>query len=187
MEQVDFDKVDKSNEEKPREPAMKEKVDEIYTALKDTNKKKIKIPRKAKTRKRQQKQGYIGAIYFDENGTVRGEKVKVQGGSFAEKKEIKYHATDVSEIYFWEGKFPVIFQPTWRMNPINPRKFVREVKDESGNLRYIVNETYGHKFIMAKMLSDAIKIKNKGGGMSIFLIIALIIGGYIAYTTFFGG
>lgn len=182
MEQIDFNKID----ETPKEPAMKDKVDVIYDALKDSNKKKIKIPRKAKTRKRKQKKGYVGVIYIDENRNIRGLKEKIEGGSFSEKSDIKYHATDGREIYFWEGKFPVILQPTWRKNPLDISN-ISTKKEEDGKIRYIVNETYGHKFIMAKMLADAIKLKKKGGGISIILIIALIIGGYIAYTTFFGG
>jgi len=181
MEKVNFVGMNESNEEhqesqeeKPKEPSLKEKVDVIYDAFKDANKKNIKIPRKARVKKSKLKKGFVGVIYIDENGNVWGEKEKVEGSSFKESKAIRYHATDGREILFWEGKFPIIIQPTWKKNPLNVRKDVDD------------NETYGQKYIMARMLADVIKIKKKGG-LSLALIIALIVGGYFLYTMFVGG
>jgi len=183
MEEVKFQKTEEI-EDKPKELTMNDKVTEIYDALKDVKKKKIKLPRKAKVRKSKIKKGYIGVIYIDENGNVWGEKERVDGGCFKESKNIRYHAIDGTEIYYWEGKFPVVIQPTWKKNPLNVKKILtRVVKD--GKEKFIYNETYGQKYIMARMLADVIKIK-KSGGLSLILIIALIIGGYILYTMFTG-
>ena len=192
MEEVNFDKIDDTNnkqneleEESPKEPSMKEKVDVIYDALKDAKKKKIKIPRKAKVRRGKLKKGFIGVIYIDENGNIKGEKVKVEGGCFRDTKAIRYHAIDGSEVLFWEGKFPVVIQPTWKKNPLNVRKILTRRVKKDGEEEFIYNETHGQKYIMARMLADVIKIKKKGG-LSIAILIALIVGGYILYTIFAG-
>jgi len=178
MDEVKFEDVKDSNtpeeDDKPEKLSMVNKVDEIYDALKDIKKKKIKLPRRAKVNKRKLKKGFVGVIYIDENGNIWGEKEKVDGGCMKEKKAIRYHATDGREILFWDGKFPVVIQPTWKKNPLNVRNDIEN------------NQTYGQKYIMARMLADVIKIKNKGG-FSIAIIIALIVGGYILYTMFTGG
>lgn len=192
MDKVTFDDKKYINEQQ-KELSLKEKIDELYNlnkSSKNSRRKKIKIPRKAKVRKRKLKQGFIGIIYIDENGNLRGDKEKVEGGCFKEKGAIAgYHSTDGREILFWEGKYPVIIQPTWRENPINVRSIVTKVETQegSGKYEYIVDEEHGQKYIMARMLADVIKIKKKGGGLSIILIIALIVAGYFGYTMFFGG
>jgi len=156
------------------EPNMKEMMEEMYYNMQESSKKKIKIPRKAKVSKGQMKKGWIGTIYIDENGNIRGDKTKLSGNVTREKKDIKYHATTGEEILMWEGKYPVTLQPTWRVNPIN----VKKIDDK--------NETYGQQYIMARMLADVIKIK-KGGGMSILLLVGLAVAGYIGYTFITGG
>ena len=78
-------------------------------------------------------------------------------------KEVTLHATDGKEIYYWNGKFPILFQPTWRINPIDPTKPIPEQ-----------NQTYGLKYIQAKMLKDTIKAKGKGlGGLIIWIVVGI--------------
>lgn len=122
--------------------------------------KKIRIPKKAKVKRRKLKQGWVGIIKVDENRNISGEKQKLLGGAFKDSDGV-YHASDGREILFWEGKFPVVVQETWRTNPVqfNPKE------DK--------HETYGDKYKMAKMLADTIKVKSKGGGnIIIWLLIA---------------
>ena len=119
------------------------------------------------------RKGWIGILKIDENGNLSGDKVQIKGSAFDLKKE-SYHSTDGREILFWQGKFPLIIQPTWKKNPLNIR-----LKDGEKN------ETYGQKPIMAKMIGDAIKPKKNSGGFLIWILVA--IGGYIGYTIFFGG
>ena len=73
------------------------------------------------------------------------------------------------------GKYPIIFQKSWKEQPIN---FFKE--DDA-------NETYGQKYVMAKMMADTIKVKKNGGigGIAIIAIIAIV--GYILYKAFTGG
>jgi len=145
----------------------------LYEVLKDTKKQKIKLPRKAKVSRRKQKQGYVGILYIDENGNIYGEKQKIEGSVLRENRAIRYHATNGKEILFWEGKFPIVLQPTWKINPLDIRKDTNK------------NETYGQPYIMARMLKDMIVLKKKGG-LSILAIIGLVIGGYIVYKLIVG-
>jgi hypothetical protein len=123
----------------------------------DIKTKNIKIPRKAKVRKRKLKKGWIGILRVDENRNITAEKQKVIGSCFKDKEGI-YHSTDGREILFWQGKFPIIIQPSWKLNPL---KIIPEEEK---------NETYGQKYTMAKMLSDTIKVKSKGGNIIIWII-----------------
>jgi len=155
---------------------LKQKVDKIFEQLEQQNlpkKKKIRIPRKAKVRKGKVKKGWVGILKIDENGNISGEKTKLQDSSYRMKSG-DYHSTDGKEILYWNGKYPVIIQPTWKMNPIEVRK------DEEKN------ETYGQKYVMARMLGDTIKVKSQGAKPLIWLI-GLGVVGYIVYSIFTGG
>ena len=144
---------------------LKEKVDMLYNALEEQKiseikTKKIKIPRKAKAKKSKIKKGWIGVLKIDENGHISGEKQKVEGFTVT-LKDGTYHASDGREILFWEGKFPVIIQPTWKENPLKIRK-------EEGEK----NETYGQKYIKAKILRDTITVKKPKPNILIWLLVA---------------
>jgi len=145
-------------EERP-EKSMKDMVGEIHTALENAKTKKIKLPRKARAKKRKLKKGWVGALIIDENRNIHGEKIKIEGSCFNEKAGT-YHATTGEELFWFEGKLPILIQPTWRINPINVKKDIGEK-----------NETYGHRYIKAKMLADVIKVKAKGGSIIIWLLI----------------
>ncbi len=141
-----------------------EQIEEIHELLKDSDTskkkvKKIKLPRKAKVKKRKLKQGWVGILKIDENGSITGEKQKVEGACFRSKLGT-YHASDGREILFWEGKFPIIVQDATK---INPTRFLTED-----------NETYGQPYIMSKMLQDAIPTKKKMSGNVLFWIIGAI-------------
>lgn len=142
-----------------KEKSMKEQISEIHTALENPKKKKIKLPRKARARKRKLKKGWVGALIIDENKNIHGEKIKIEGGCFNEKKGV-YHASDGKEIFWFNGKFPIIIQPTWRNNPLEIGK---DLENE--------NQTYGQKYIKARMLADVIKVKAKGGSIIIWIVV----------------
>ena len=125
--------------------------------------KKMRIPKGAKVSKGMLRKGYIGIIRIDENGNLSGEKQKLDGSAFR-TKDGKYHSSDGREIGMWEGKHPVLIQPTWKLNPINIRK-----KDGEEN------ETYGQEYTMAKMLKDVIVKKSLGGaGWLIWVVIIAV-------------
>lgn len=145
--------------------SLKEKVDTIFDSLNTDKKskknqiKKMKLPRKAKVRKSKLKKGFVGILRVDENGNITGEKQRMIGSAYR-SKEGTYHASDGREILFWEGKFPILIQQSWRQNPIRIRK---EEKDK--------NETYGQPYIMARMLGDTIKVKQKPTNILIWVLI----------------
>lgn len=145
-----------------------EEAHEIISAIKDGSikKKKLKIPRKAKVSRMKRKKGYIGIIRIDENLNITGEKIKLEESSF-QLKGGTFHATDRREMCYWNGKFPVLIQPTWSKNPLN----LSELKPN--------NETYGQKYIMAKMLKAVIVNAKKGASWLIW--VAVGIGALIAY------
>lgn len=159
------------------EKSLKEKVDEAHKFIEDVKQgkikpKDIKLPRKARVRSGKLKKGYIGVLKIDENGNISGEKVKLSGDAF-DIKENTWHSTDGKEILFWQGKYPIILQPTWSKNPIN----VREEKPK--------NETYGDKAIMAKMIKGVLVKNKKKGGFVIWIILA--VAAFIAWQIFKGG
>jgi hypothetical protein len=156
-----------------KEPSLTDKVDELYNLMKENPKqmkKNLKLPRKARVKKRKIKQGWVGVIKVDENGNATGEKVKVQGSAF-DTTDGSYHASDGREILFWDGKFPFYIQPTWKKNPI-------QIRSENEK-----NETYGQNYIQALMLNDHLDGKKKksfGGNPLIWIVIAAVIG-FIIY------
>lgn len=141
-----------------------------------TKKRESKIPRKAKVTKRKLKKGWIGILKIDENRNVSMEKQRVSGFAYLTKDGL-YHTTDGREILFWNGRFPVVIQPSWKNNPI---KLAPETEQ---------NETYGQPYIKAKMLADTIKVKKKGGNIIIWILIgaAVLFGiNYFAGGNLFG-
>ena len=119
----------------------------------------LKLPRKARVKKRSLKKGYIGILKIDENRNISAEKQRVSGSSYRTSDGL-YHSTDGREIFFWQGKFPVIIQPSWKDNPL--------MIDPSTEK----NETYGQPYIKAKLLRDVIKVKSGGASIIIWILLA---------------
>lgn len=156
-------------EEKETKPmSLKEKVDLLFEEKKTKNKsRKMRIPRRAKVRRSAIKKGWIGIIRIDENANLTGEKQRLED-STVRLKDKTYHSANGSEMGFWEGKYPVILQQTWRKNPIK----IRQGDD--------VNETYGQKYIMARMLGDTIKVL-KQGAKGLIWVVGIGIAAYVGY------
>ena len=160
---------------------LTEKVDKLYEDFESKNlpkKKKIKIPRKAKVRNGKSKKGWVGIIKIDENGNVSGEKQQIID-STVRLKEKTYHNVSKEDIYMWEGKFPVVFQATKKVDPYHPEIQEKPLEGK--------NETKGQKYIMARMIGDTIKVKAGGGAKAIIWIIGIAIAGYLLYTLATGG
>ena len=157
MEEIKMETKPIKNE--VREISLTEKVDLLMNAVQTGRIKKLRLG-KAKVGRGKVKKGYIGVLRIDENGNIAGEKQKVEDFSF-KLKNGTYHATDGREVLMWQGKYPVVFQPTWKLNPINFFKRENET-----------NETYGQKYVMAKMLKDTIVAKKGAfGGIIIWILI----------------
>jgi hypothetical protein len=143
---------------------LTEKVDEIYNAFHEMDKKKIKkfrVPRRGRVSKRQSRNGYTTIMRIDDNGNVDFEKRPIEDSTYRLKAG-DYHTVEEKDLNLsYKGK-PFLIQATKKKNPYNPL---------SG-----VNETYGQKYIMARMLGDAIKMVNKKkGGAFIWIIVGIIV------------
>lgn len=154
-----------------KEPNLKEKIEEVYSLVKENpklmKKRNIKIPRKAKVNKRRIKKGWVGILRVDENGNLTGERTKIEGSAYKLKSKT-YHAigdgdseTNGREILFWQGRYPIFVQESKKLNPI---------KFNGGK-----NETHGQDYVMSLMSKDALKPEKKGlGGGTIFIWIVVI-------------
>jgi len=87
-------------------------------------------------------------VTIDDNKNVDFIRTRIEGGAYTLDNET-FHTTDESDVFLYKGK-PIIFQPKKKLNPYNPLE---------GS-----NETYGQKYVMARMLSDRIKVKGKING-----------------------
>ncbi len=159
------------------EKNLVEKVNEVHKILTSNDKKKkkkvMRIMRKAKVSRSKKKKGYIGIIKIEENGNMSGEKVKVEDFVFKLKKG-NYHVTDGGEKVWWNGKYPILFQPTWKLFPLDLRK-------QQGER----NETNGQKLVLATMKKDLIKVKSSGG--SLLWIVLLVVAAVVGYSLLKGG
>lgn len=162
MEEVKKDNIQPVKKETNTKPLVEEikelKEFKQQVMSEGVKKKKIKIPRKAKVRKRKLKKGWVGILKIDENRNISGERQKVSGNAYV-TNDGTYHAMKGDELFFFEGKYPLVVQPSWRTNPLRIN-----MSDEK-------NETFGDKYKMAKMLNDTIKVKKKGGNIIIWILL----------------
>lgn len=160
----------KNNEE---DKSIREKLDEILDETKKKReKKKFKLPLKAKVNKVKAKKGFVTIQVVKENGVVEFRKEPIIDSviKLSEGDDLSFHAIDSQDILSYKGN-PFLILPKNKMNPYNPTK---------GE-----NETYGDKYVVARMISDQVKMKKKlGWGISIGVIIIL---GIVAYAFLTGG
>ena len=128
--------------------------------------KKFRLPMKAKVNKTKLKKSYATVQVIDENKNVHFTRKQIVDGTI--RLDDTYHAVDDLDILIYKGK-PLIIQPKHRANPWNPINATKE--------------TYGHKYIMAKMKSDVIKATGKKfNPMVILIVIAVIIAVYYFFS-----
>ena len=143
---------------------LKERLEETEKILKDLKKptdKKFRLPGRAKLSKSKLNKGYVTVEEIGENRNVNFKRVQIEGGTI--KLGNTYHAVKDLDIFFYKGK-PFIHQAKNKLNPWNL----------DGN-----NQTYGQKYLMARMLKDALKeAKGKIRGAVIFGLVLLLIVGY---------
>lgn len=157
------------------EKSLSKKIDDLaekFDESKSKKKPKFKMPWKAKVNKQKIRKGYATILVVKENKGVDfiREPIKDSVVTLQEGNEISFHAIDSDDILNYKGK-PFMIISKNKKNPYNPAK---------GK-----NETYGHKYILARMESERLSLKKKmGWGIGIGgLIIAAIIG----YSVLFGG
>jgi len=147
-------------EEKGR--SLKEEVLELKDMIKDNQvkKKKVKpfrLPLKAKVGNSKLKKGYLTIAVIEDNMNVDFRKEPIIDGTI--KIDNTYHAVEEFDIFNYKGR-PIIFQPKSKLNPYNPLR---------GN-----HETYGQKYVMARMEGERIVAKKQiGWGISIGIVIII--------------
>lgn len=149
-------------EQETKQKSLREEMKELKEIFEETEKKKskerkFKIPRRARINKRKMKQGYVTIAVVRDNKNVDFIKEKLDNSTYKLDGDT-YHVSDEESVYFHKGK-PIVFQPKKRQNPVNL------LKDN--------NETYGHKLIMARMLTDRIKPKGNYGALIIWVILGI--------------
>ena len=133
--------------------------------------KKFKLPFKAKLNKKKLKDGYVTIVTINDNKNIDFTRERIIDGTIKmPTKDLSFHAIDSKDIYFYKGK-PIIFQPKRALNPYNPLE--------------TAHETYGQKYVMARMEGDKIALK-KSFGMGIGIVVIIVIA-IIAYAIFGGG
>ena len=154
---------------------INEKLERIEAKLDEQDNKakpkKFNLPAKGKVSNAKMKHGYATVIEFNENRNIDFLKIQIVDGTI--KLDDTFHALKADEVFFYKGK-PVIFQPKNKLNPYNP------LKGKDGK-----HETYGQKYVMARMEGDKLSLKKKiGWGMGIGILVII---GIIAYSVLGGG
>jgi hypothetical protein len=150
--------------------SIKKRLDEVEKEVVHKEK-KFRIPLKGKIGKRKIKEGWATIVTMNENRNIDFTKQKIIDSTIKlDNKDLSFHAIEPDDVFFHKGK-PLVFQYKGKLNPYNP------LKGE--------NETYGQRYIMARMEGDTIKMK-KSLGMGAG-IIGLIIVAAIVYAVFTGG
>ncbi|KKN18653.1 hypothetical protein LCGC14_0953680 [marine sediment metagenome] len=162
--------------------AIKDELDELIKKFEDLEgkvkkHKKFRLPLKAKISNRKMREGYVTVLIIRDNRNIDFVKEPIIDSTF--KLNDTIHALEDKNVFFYKGK-PFIIQPKKKLTQYSPENKVIE-KDPLD----CPNETYGQKYVMARMESDKLTLKKQlGWGMSIGV---LIIVGIIGYSIFTGG
>lgn len=145
-----------------------EELKKAYEEEKEQKKsKKFRLPFKAKISKKRMREGYVTIMVINENKNVDFTREPIKDGTY--NIGDTFHAVKSEDVLFYKGR-PIVIQPKKKLNPYNP--LVEK------------NETYGQKYVMARMEGDKLTLKKKiGWGMSIGL---LIIVGIVIYAIITG-
>lgn len=149
--------------------SLKERVETLEEKGGKGKAKKFFIPFKARIGKKSMRDGYASVVVIEDNHNIDFRKEKITDGVI--QLDDSFHAINPNHIYFYKGK-PFIFQPKRKQNPYDPL---------SGK-----HETYGDKYILAKMEEGKITGKKRklGWGLTIGGIVIL---GIIVYSFLTGG
>lgn len=154
-------------EEKTIRDEIKELKD-IVVEEAQKKRKKFKMPLRARLSKIKLRQGYVTVAKIDENKTVDFFREPIIDGTI--KLDDTFHAVADFDVFTYKGK-PIIFQAKNKLNPYNPL---------TGT-----HDTYGQKYVIARMEGDKIISKRKIG-WGVGIVGAVIIIGIIVYALFTG-
>jgi len=155
--------------------SLRDEIREIKEFVKEEKapkSRKFRMPFKGKVGKKRLRQGYATVMVVHENRNIEFTREPIIDSTIklVDKMGYTYHAVGGNTPYFYKGK-PLLIQPKNRLNPHDPLK--------------LTNETYGQKYIMARMEGDKIIPKKQiGWGVSIGILIII---GVIIYALVTGG
>jgi len=154
----------------------REIIDGSKDSKRNKKKKAFRLPFRARVNKSNLRKGYLTIIVLHENMGIEFIKEPIIDGTI--KLHDTYHALEEFDIFHYKGK-PMIIQPKSKLNPHNP------FRPKENNPLNGPHETYGQKYVMARMEGDKIVSRRKMGlGLSIG---ALLIGAVIVYALITGG
>lgn len=154
------------------ERSLRERLEALEDRERDKYPSKpFKIPMKGRVGNAKIKKGFVTVVTIADNKNVDFAKERIIDGTIKlQQGDLSFHAIDPEDIFFYKGK-PLLFQPKRKLNPYNPLK---------GK-----HETYGQKYVMARMEGDKIALKKSiGWGMGIGVLVLV---GIIAYAIITGG
>ena len=153
---------------------LKDKIDGNIEQPKD--KKKFKIPFKAKVKVNELKKNFVTVLYLKNNHTGEFIKVPIDESSTMINGIPRIATTE--EIIYIDGKTPLIIQPEWSVKPISiSDNYEQAVKEQ------LTSE--GFTVLLNRMKKEAIISKKKMSGWLIILIIAVI--GIVGFILLGGG
>ena len=166
--------------------AIKDDIKNLEETIKELKKetkksKKFRLPFKAKISNRKMREGYVTVLIIRDNRNIDFVKEPIIDSTF--KLNDTIHALEDKNVFFYKGK-PFIIQPKKKLTQHNPKE-VKDEKEKTEDPLDCPNQTYGQKYVMARMESDKLTLKKQiGWGMSIGV---LVIVGIIVYSLFTGG
>ena len=144
--------------------SLKERIERLEDEGRGSDRKPFRVPFRGRVGRMKVRQGYITVVVIHDNKNIEFTKEKIVDGTIKLPKDNTYHAIDSNDVFFYKNK-PMIILAKNKLNPYNP------LKGE--------HETYGQKYIMARMEGDKISLKKSlGWGASVAGIVIL---GIIAY------
>jgi len=145
---------------------LKEKVDGVEVSK---DKKKFRLPTKGRLSKQNLKKGYVTVLHIKNNR--HGEFIKLPIDESTTMLNGIPRIAKADDIILIDDKgktVPMIIQPEWRVNPINPSEdYEKAVNDEM--------TSEGYSLLMNRMQKEVIALKKKMGTWMIFLIIGIIV------------
>ncbi len=164
--------------------AIKDELEDLVKKFeelekKEKKKKKFRLPFRSKISNKKMREGYVTVLVIKDNRNIDFVKEPIIDSTF--KLNDTIHALEDKNVFFYKRR-PFIIQPKKKLTQYNP-----EIKSDEKDKDPLdcPNQTYGQKYVMARMESDKLTLKKQiGWGLSIGV---LIIVGIIVYSLFTGG
>jgi len=151
-------------EEKGLGKKIEDLTETVKEALEKNKPKGMGLPFFFKTRlsKSKLKKGFVVVMEIGDNKHITFRKEPIINNTI--RLDDTFHAITDLDLLFYKNK-PFVVQLKGRLNPYNPTS--------------LENQTYGQKYVMARMLGDAIKQKMKiNWTIAIIILAALGVGAY---------